>query len=266
MLEIKNRGAATAFVGLIVFGLIGTLASQQSPKSIHKDERTTTNKYAPGPLAPFRMFFSSGLNDITKYCNSYPENEKKNWPQGYYCDLRITDVYIAFFGGLLVFVTGGLVWIGYRQIVTTRAQLRAYVNVVDAVVIHANDEWSPNFRIKIKNNGQTPAYKVIVKSAVKSVFIGQAPGFDSLPKESHYSDLGPGQDRVRTLIIHHDPWQIMKGAIKSHVGTCYVYGEIVYYDIFRVEHYTRFRLQVEADDEGVSDGGLFFSPEGNESN
>jgi len=30
---------------------------------------------------------------------------------------------------LLTFVTAGLVWVGYRQIITTRAQLRAYIAI-----------------------------------------------------------------------------------------------------------------------------------------
>jgi hypothetical protein len=172
-------------------------------------------------------------------------------------------IVIAAFTGTLWWSTHKLWKAGEKH---SERQLRAYVNVIDAFITHANDEWSPNFRIKIKNNGQTPAFKVIDRSSVKSVFIGGPPSFNDLPKEvTHCSDLGPGQEHGHTLIIHRDPWQLLKSAIEKHIGTCYVFAEITYFDTFGGKHFTRYRLQVGADDEGVSDGGLFFSAEGNES-
>jgi len=58
---------------------------------------------------------------------------------------------------LLTFVTGGLVWIGYRQITTSRAQLRAYVFVGEVKIIDP-DGTEPQAQITLSNFGQTPAY------------------------------------------------------------------------------------------------------------
>ena len=69
----------------------------------------------------------------------------------------------------LMIITGGLVWVGYRQIVTTRAQLRAYVlpdvaGILDGMMLTPNDPARanmPGIGLTIKNFGQTPAYDVI---------------------------------------------------------------------------------------------------------
>jgi hypothetical protein len=59
---------------------------------------------------------------------------------------------------LLTFVTAGLVLMARRQIITSRAQLRAYV-AIESGQIHALAGDQPRAQMTLKNYGQTPAYK-----------------------------------------------------------------------------------------------------------
>lgn len=67
------------------------------------------------------------------------------------------DEIIAFSTFLLTIVTGGLVWIGYRQIKTTRAQLRAYISVTPNTFGGFRAGHIVRIGWKIANHGQTPA-------------------------------------------------------------------------------------------------------------
>jgi hypothetical protein len=152
--------ALAAFVCLVVgYGLLVLQASQQAPKTIHKNEGSTASKYEPGPLTPFGTLVSGdAVSKITQYCNSYPENEKKNWPQTYYCDLKITDSYIAFFGGMLFFVTIGLVLVGVRQYRDTRILQRAYLAVAPrGIEPYRSGDGRLSCDVSIQNAGNLPA-------------------------------------------------------------------------------------------------------------
>src|SRR5262249_22617805 len=91
---------------------------------------------------------------------------------------------------------------------TAERQLRAYVHVVDVTLIHANDQYSPNFRITFQNFGQTPAYEM--SNRCSCVLAVGAPRFDLPEEDVRRSDLGPGQDKVTTVIVAHAQWQEMK--------------------------------------------------------
>jgi hypothetical protein len=69
---------------------------------------------------------------------------------------------------LLTVVTGGLVWIGRKQIVTTLAQLRAYVFARPIGVPSTSDDtgW-PTVELVMKNWSQTPAYDVAQWTCLK---------------------------------------------------------------------------------------------------
>jgi hypothetical protein len=79
------------------------------------------------------------------------------------------DAITAIATALLTFVTAGLVWIGFQQFNTTRAQLRAYVLVEGASIV--DGPTFPNVlvpvatgcvhsMVTIKNFGATPAFDV----------------------------------------------------------------------------------------------------------
>ena len=60
---------------------------------------------------------------------------------------------------------------------------------------------------------------------------------------------------------------MIKPAIIRKSGIYFVFGEITYFDVFNPGKIrtTTYRFEVRADDEGVTDGSLFFSKEGNNS-
>lgn len=127
---LKTVVAFAGFLAIVFFYSWQEIhISQQPPKSQDENQRAAHGQYQTGPFTPFRLIFTGNLKQITGYCNSHPEKEKNNWPQTYYCDLKITDVYIAFFSGLLVFVTGGLIWVGVQQYRDTRILERAFISV-----------------------------------------------------------------------------------------------------------------------------------------
>jgi hypothetical protein len=92
---------------------IGILALQETPKPAQKYQGSQPSETHPNPatnwtpwLVILKTLTSGGLQEITEYCNSYSEHEKKQWPQSYYCELKVTDVWLAIFTGLLFLVTG----------------------------------------------------------------------------------------------------------------------------------------------------------------
>jgi hypothetical protein len=70
--------------------------------------------------------------------------------------LKITDLYIAIFSGLLVLVTCGLVWVGWRQVSDARVLQRAYVGV-EPKGIRSNTEGYLIGHVTFKNVGHLPA-------------------------------------------------------------------------------------------------------------
>jgi hypothetical protein len=62
----------------------------------------------------------------------------------------------------------GTVWLIYRQLMTSRAQLRAYVVVSSAGIVSADDdrETAPVAVVTIQNSGQTPAHDVVNVSGI----------------------------------------------------------------------------------------------------
>jgi len=115
----------------------------------------------------------------------------------------------AVFTALLTFVTDGLVWTGYVQIRTTRAQLRAYVLTSRTVVANVA-QGVPEAQVTIKNFGQTPAYHV---TTVNGFYVGtypSAPNFIITDREFANPSLsrevlGPGGTSVCADALNTGP-------------------------------------------------------------
>jgi hypothetical protein len=228
-----------------ILWLAGDFDFTTTPKIHKRKQGGAASKYEPGPLAPFRILALNGLKTITKYCNSYPEKEKKNWPQTYYCDLKITDVYIALFSGFLVIVTGGIVWVGFQQYQDTRILQRAFISVKPLGV---NPFISEKGSIPDKivghvafiNVGRLPARNVSVERACMEW------------KESNdlqEADL-PITTPIRPMNIVLSPGTEMRHGTNSlpvsdlerepKPGYLYVWGKLTYTDGFGVHRQTRF--------------------------
>jgi hypothetical protein len=83
---------------------IGILALQEPNKPAQEYQRLQTSEPKPDATTnrlPWLMILKTlhpgGLVEIAEYCNSYPEHERKNWPQSYVCDVKATDVWLVIF-------------------------------------------------------------------------------------------------------------------------------------------------------------------------
>jgi hypothetical protein len=137
---------------------------------------------------------------------------------------------------LLVFVTGGLVWIAKDQSKTARAQLRAYVGIAAARLENTGLGQIPVAVINIKNFGHTPAYQMTQWARL---------GFAKYPSP----DIGPVSDQKILAEGTMQPggeMRITPSGLKGghaitaahlkalHAGThaIYVEGMVTYIDAF----------------------------------
>jgi hypothetical protein len=147
----------------------------------------------------------------------------------------------------------------------TKQQLRAYVSVIGIKILYADGEWQPNIRVNFKNVGQTMALRVDNKfncTFTNEDKLSPAP----LTDRAHYSDLGPDQDITNTALITQADWNRFKGDLLTGKVKFFVYGEITYNDTLGDPHFTRYRVQLFPDAEGIKEDCFVFCPEGNESN
>src|SRR6516164_5104049 len=95
-------------------------------RSVHGETQSGSTEPS---LILYKVFTQTGRNEISRYCTNDSQQEQHDWAHKYICDVRISDVYIAVFTGLLALVTIGLIIVGFftiRQMVfTERRQLRA---------------------------------------------------------------------------------------------------------------------------------------------
>jgi hypothetical protein len=173
---------------------------------------------------------------------------------------------------LLTVVTGGLVWVGFRQIATNRAQLRAYVFVSGAKVTNViTGNGIPEAIVGIKNFGQTPAYKV---TNVSGIAVDQYPPPATLnltirdaefsrPSRSK-SDLGPGQSEESITSAGRTLSAAQRQAIGQGTGAIFVYGEIRYVDGFGRRQWTKYRFMMGGPVGVRPSGQLVATEEGNE--
>ena len=102
---------------------------------------------------------------------------------------------------LLTIITGGLLWIGYMQIVTTRGQLRAYLFA--ECTIDVTHEGNPIALVRVHNSGATPAYKMIVISSAKTFWAQEVRHFDRQKRTDTTSrlDLGSRSEALNAVAL-----------------------------------------------------------------
>ena len=183
--------------------------------------------------------------------------------------VRLTAI-LAVATALLVIATGFL-WNATKQLVggaedTAKRQLRAYVFVGEAEIIHAGTNMV-EAAIKIKNFGQTPAYDVTISTAAQAFNIPGDIAFAPTPvgPDSSRFVFGPGAEGRHSIPLHTligEP-EAMSG-LKAGEGALYVYGEIRYRDTFRRQVGTRFRFVIGGTVGWPSDNRMVVCQEGNE--
>jgi hypothetical protein len=166
--------------------------------------------------------------------------------------------------GWIAFATLLLVAIAYRQIQTSRAQLRAYVWISQSQITDILAEGLIDAVLMMTNSGQTPANEVTqwAKLAFGNYPLRQVlPGPDAaIYSKSH---IGPGGSfMVRAHGNALSP--IQKDAIRARTHAVYIYGEIRYRTL-RKKRFTRFCF-FKGGDMGTDGPSIHAYPEGNEAN
>jgi hypothetical protein len=170
----------------------------------------------------------------------------------------------------LAIITAWLVFVARDQSNTTRAQLRAYVFVSGARIVHGiTDNNILEAHIEIKNSGQTPAYKLTSVCGLafdtypppQSITL-TVPDQDYLSLAKTQMVLGPG-DKTFPIARERPLTSIGKANLVAGTMAIWVYGEIRYRDAFRREQWTKYRLIIGGPF-GVSGGQLTACEEGNE--
>lgn len=157
---------------------------------------------------------------------------------------------------------------------TAQRELRAYLLLSGSQIIFMPVQ-QPTAQVVIKNYGQTPAYKVQqwVGFSVGRYPLG-GPLRDPRSFEPAYSEsiLGPGGQQTNTISSQIPFTQAMVDRLGTPEVTIYIYGIILYEDIFGAAHETKFRLifggpkgpQTAHDNAGTLIGLLGADSEGNE--
>jgi hypothetical protein len=171
----------------------------------------------------------------------------------------------AFATILLALITGGLVYFGFEQAKTTRAQLRAYLFIDECRIKDVGAMGYPEATVDIKNFGQTPAHGVTAIFALEldtyPTPTGKAletPSADELSR----SDLGPGSKitvrAARDDALSSPEWDEINGERKA----LYVIGEVKFTNAFDEEWVSTIRLMHTRRNLGTTN--LEICPEGNE--
>ncbi len=154
---------------------------------------------------------------------------------------------------LLTFVTGGLVWAGYQQIRTTRAQLRAYLSIATGEGFRqgAVKGLKFEFRPVVINTGQTPAYKVNISGALLFLETTTAADFDwdgniPAPTGAGVLTLGTQQNRFTKGILDRTLNKAELRQFRKGTHSLYVFGKVTYLVAFQRQRYTNYCFLIGA--------------------
>jgi hypothetical protein len=178
---------------------------------------------------------------------------------------------------LMVYLTGALAitsfllfGIGLWQVAITRMvarkQLRAYVFVADVEIFGAGTD-KAQAAVLIRNTGQTPAHNVTVSTKACAFNFPGEVTFEPTPvgPDSSRFVFGPDSLGRRNIPLHTiigTPRAVT--ALKAGNGVLYVYGEILYKDVFGKGRRTQFRHVIGGSTGWLSDNKMFVCPDGNE--
>jgi hypothetical protein len=155
------------------------------------------------------------------------------------------EVWIAFATILLAGITGGLVYFGFEQAKTTRAQLRAYLFLDDPRIENVGVLNYPLTIVGIKNFGQTPAH------GVTAVFSNEVDTYPTptgkateVPhvEELSRADLGPTSKIIVRISRDDALTSADMDAIKAQRAALYVTGVVNFTDAFGDKWVSHIRL------------------------
>jgi hypothetical protein len=222
--------------------------NQKSPSN-HQSE----TKNRPSAID---FFTAEGLQKISNYCAAKPEVEPDKWlHEKFICDIHLTDIGVAVFTGLLVFVTIPLTLIGIWQGVLTRStarrQLRAYLSISPAFVEDYGTKKRMTVNCLVENHGQTPAFDIayVFTSIVMPEILPE--GWEYTSPQRHVlasSTSFPGIKITAWFhhenVLTHDEYKEME----SGNTRLYVWGLMTYRDAFRKRRETQFNFSIGGPD------------------
>lgn len=158
----------------------------------------------------------------------------------------------------LTIATGLLFWIARQQYITTRAQLRAYINPTRGSIFDGNTLANPiparagipYAELNIRNSGSTPAYDVIGVIGISVILITDEDRLLTIPSPlQRISPMtaAPGMDFPKSHWFNNASRSLLPAEIAG-IGAnppthgIFVYGRFEYFDAFREKHYTNFRF------------------------
>jgi hypothetical protein len=149
---------------------------------------------------------------------------------------------------------------------TAKQQLRAYIAVRDVRIYYADGEWQPNIQVTYRNYGQTPAHAVGNRINYFFQIAGPATFNATSENDPHLMYLAPSQEKTTTVLIPQVHWNLFKDAVAKKGIAFFIFGEIHYIDVFGEARWTKYRLQLDPDDDGIKEDGFTFCAGGNEAN
>jgi hypothetical protein len=292
---------ALMFLGGVAFGQSPDIKQSEAPpqkaeqkaddSGAHKQITSPYDNASPQWITTIEKIVTSELQKASNYCTTDRAQKDDKWLQDFFCGVKITDVVIAIFSILLVFVTVGLVLVGWiqarRMRVTARQQLRAYVfvdniavyNVTTPLAWEVGNNYQPTGAeithsargpfvvMVIKNTGQTPANNVINWG---DVILREFPLKGKLPSPSGKalfvtkSSIPTGGVSTKTLSMPTPLLADEVGDLKRGTKAIYVFGYISYRDAFGRRRKTNYRFMYGAFTGGIGiTTGMTISDEGN---
>jgi len=137
-------------------------------------------------------------------------------------------------------------------------QLRAYLSVRNAMAMGIKPERLPTFGIEIKNQGETPAYDVRIRSATLWTTESPERAVVHFTEPSKMGTMSGGDDRTYRSRTAENAWPPgLYEAVMSEQAVLVYSGVITYRDIFRKVRRTTFMGYMEAHD--IVDGSAVLS-------
>ncbi len=249
--------AACAFFVLTYVVLQPETSHEYSQTSDDQTRANAAEKPSEVGVSIFELLTASGSNRVAAYCASEPKAERQKWLHKYYCDIRITDFYVAYFTGALVLVTFGLAFLGWRQVgsmrrtiktmeTTEQRQLRAYVFIKQISYFSHYDPSTKSFWWSVQ-----PIWENSGGTQTRDLFINVNSRVDPspLPDNFDFQD-GPKNPNIPCVM---GPRSTLRGASITITGAdlqavrdrkkhFHIWGWAKYNDIFQgtSAHVTRF--------------------------
>lgn len=242
----------------VFFGLVFWLGiSTIKEPIIQSDQANQTTEPTKIEYPPNHTALTRGFNRLGTFIHDFREEI-----------VAVGTLFIAVFTIILAFATGFL-YVATRDLVkgteeSAKRQLRAYVHIDDTRGPDLTKDCPYWFEFFVKNGGKTPAYAVRQWTGFT---LGPYPLNQPLPSPTtppRYAAIvnADGRVKVQGEISQYSADEVMR--IQAEDTRLYVFGRIIYRDVFGSNWETNFRMMYGGRD-AARGQGMLFCEEGNDS-